>query len=163
MTRDAVRSIADAVLYEGYILYPYRASSQKNQSRWQFGVIMAPAYAAADPSETSFSQYECVLEHAGSPQLTVLVRFLQVQRRTAGPGEAWDEAVECEVEFTIAPAALLGGGHTEEFTVPGGEDRDEEWGGTAAGAAGRCGYRSGHGGARAVAGTAAADPGGEPG
>ena len=49
---DAVRSIADAVLYEGYILYPYRASSQKNQSRWQFGVVMAPGYAATDPSET---------------------------------------------------------------------------------------------------------------
>ena len=33
---DAVRRIADAVLYEGYILYPYRASAQKNRSRWQF-------------------------------------------------------------------------------------------------------------------------------
>jgi hypothetical protein len=132
VTLDAVRSIADAVLYEGYILYPYRASSQKNQSRWQFGVIMAPAYAAADPSETSFSQYECVLEHTGSPELTVLVRFLQVQRRTAGPGsgagsgEVWDEAVEREAEFTFAPAELLGGGHTEEFTVPGGEDREPD-------------------------------------
>ena len=44
MNLDAVRSIADAVLYEGYILYPYRASSQKNQSRWQFGVVMAVSY-----------------------------------------------------------------------------------------------------------------------
>ena len=130
MNLDAVRSIADAVLYEGYILYPYRASAQKNQSRWQFGVLMTPAYAAADPSETSFSQYECVLEHAGSPELTVLVRFLQVQRRTAGSsgsgsGETWDEAVEREAGFTVTTAELLGDGRTEEFTVPGGEDRDE--------------------------------------
>ena len=58
---DAVRRIADAVLYEGYILYPYRASAQKNRSRWQFGVVMAPAYAAADPSESSFTRTECVL------------------------------------------------------------------------------------------------------
>ncbi len=134
MSLDAVRSIADAVLYEGYILYPYRASSQKNQSRWQFGVLMAPAYAAADPSETSFSQYECVLEHTGSPELTVLVRFLQVQRRIAGSGsgEAWDEAVEQEVGFTLTPAELLGGGRTEEFTVPGGEELDAGGEGSAA-------------------------------
>ena len=33
------RAIADAVLYEGYLLYPYRANSRKNQTRWQFGVL----------------------------------------------------------------------------------------------------------------------------
>src|SRR5206468_4415121 len=90
---DPVRKIADAVLYEGYILYPYRASSQKNQSRWQFGVVMAPGYAAADPSETSVTRAECVLEHSGQPSVTVLLRFLQVQRRTSQDGTAWDEAV----------------------------------------------------------------------
>ncbi len=45
------QSIADAVLYEGYVLYPYRASSAKNQVRWQFGVLVPPAYAEDDPSE----------------------------------------------------------------------------------------------------------------
>ena len=94
MNLDAVRSIADAVLYEGYILYPYRASSAKNQSRWQFGVVMAPGYAAADPSESSFTQAECVLEHTGQPVVQVILRFLQVQRRTTeGSGQGWDEAV----------------------------------------------------------------------
>ena len=86
MNLDPVRKIADAVLYEGYILYPYRASSQKNQSRWQFGVVMAPGYTAADPSETSFTRAECVLEHSGQPSVRVLLRFLQVQRRTSGGG-----------------------------------------------------------------------------
>jgi hypothetical protein len=99
---DAVRRIADAVLYEGYILYPYRASAQKNRSRWQFGVVMAPGYAAADPSESSFTQAECVLEHTGQPELQVILRFLHVQRRSTedadglAPGPAagaWDEAV----------------------------------------------------------------------
>ena len=42
---DRARTIADAVLYEGYLLYPYRATSSKNQSRWQFGVSR-PAGAA---------------------------------------------------------------------------------------------------------------------
>ena len=130
MNLDPVRKIADAVLYEGYILYPYRASAQKNQSRWQFGVVMAPGYAAADPSETSFTRAECVLEHSGQPTVRVLLRFLQVQRRTSGGGssatEIWDEAVEREVEAAADAAALFGDGARREFTVEGGEDREED-------------------------------------
>ena len=37
--------MADAVLYEGYVLYPYRASAIKNRYRWQFGVVAPRAYA----------------------------------------------------------------------------------------------------------------------
>jgi hypothetical protein len=122
---DAVRRIADAVLYEGYILYPYRASSQKNRSRWQFGVVMAPGYAAVDPSESSVSQSEWVLEHSGQPTVQVILRFLQVQRRsTEGAAGAWDEATEREIEFTAGPGELLGPGLVREFSVPGGEDRE---------------------------------------
>ena len=40
-------AVADAVLYEGYVLYPYRASAPKNQVRWQFGVLAPPPYAAS--------------------------------------------------------------------------------------------------------------------
>jgi hypothetical protein len=132
---DAVRRIADAVLYEGYILYPYRASAQKNRSRWQFGVVMAPGYAAADPSESSVTRTECVLEHSGQPVARVIIRFLQVQRRSMegpaldarAPGAqapAWDEATEREIEFTVGTAELLGPGLIREFSVPGGEDRE---------------------------------------
>jgi len=122
---DAVRRIADAVLYEGYILYPYRASSQKNRSRWQFGVVMAPGYAAVDPSESSVTQSEWVLEHSGQPTVRVILRFLQVQRRTVSvEGGVWDEAVEREIEFTAGPEELLGPGLVREFSVPGGEDRE---------------------------------------
>src|SRR5271169_412774 len=122
---DAVRRIADAVLYEGYILYPYRASSQKNRSRWQFGVVMAPGYVAVDPSESSVTQSEWVLEHSGQPAVQVILRFLQVQRRsTEGAAGAWDEAVEREIEFTAGPGDLLGPGLVREFSVPGGEDRE---------------------------------------
>jgi hypothetical protein len=129
-TLDAVRRIADAVLYEGYILYPYRASAQKNRSRWQFGVIMAPGYAAADPSERSFTQTECALEHSGQPGVQVILRFLQVQRRSTegapagAQAPAWDEAMEREIGFTVGPAELLGPGLVREFSVPGGEDRE---------------------------------------
>jgi hypothetical protein len=125
---DAVRRIADAVLYEGYILYPYRASSQKNRSRWQFGVVMAPGYAAVDPSESSVTRAEWVLEHSGQPEVGIILRFLQVQRRStegAAPGaQTWDEATEREVEFTVGPGELLGSGLVREFSIPGGEDRE---------------------------------------
>ena len=130
MNLDPVRKIADAVLYEGYILYPYRASAQKNRSRWQFGVVMAPGYAAAEESETSFTRAECVLEHGGQPAVRVLLRFLQVQRRTSGgessAAEIWDEAVEREIEAAADAAALFGDGVTRAFTVEGGEDREED-------------------------------------
>ena len=48
---DAVREIADAVLYEGYLLYPYRASAGKNQCRWQFGVLGPPGADEAGAGE----------------------------------------------------------------------------------------------------------------
>ena len=48
---DRARTIADAVLYEGYLLYPYRATSRKNQSRWQFGVLGPPGAADAGIGE----------------------------------------------------------------------------------------------------------------
>ena len=44
---ESVRAVADAVLYEGYLLYPYRATSDRNRSRWQFGVIGPPGAAPA--------------------------------------------------------------------------------------------------------------------
>jgi hypothetical protein len=120
---DAARAMADAVMYEGYILYPYRASAAKNRSRWQFGVVMSPGYAAADPSERAFMQTECVMEHGGEPTVTVVIRFLQVQRRkSAGP--SWDEAVEREVTVTVDAARLPGGGRVTPFEIAGGEERE---------------------------------------
>ena len=127
MSLEDVRRVADAVLYEGYILYPYRASAQKNRSRWQFGVLMPPAYAAADPSETTTARAECVFTRDGEPSVDVVVRFLQVQRRTCpGPGapDTWDEAVEREVSATVAGAALFGDGTATPFGIPGGEEQE---------------------------------------
>jgi hypothetical protein len=124
MNLDGVRRVADAVLYEGYILYPYRASAQKNRSRWQFGVLMPRGYAAADPSESSGLRAECVFEHGGQPSVEVTVRFLQVQRRRTAGAPTWDEAVEREVTAASSGLALLGHGTVTRFTVPGGEDTE---------------------------------------
>ena len=100
----AARPIADAVLYEGYVLYPYRASAAKNQVRWTFGVLVPPEVAAADPSERSSNRTEVLVVRGDTPVLHVRIRCLQVQQRTR-PGEPpWDEAVDQDLD--LEPLAL---------------------------------------------------------
>lgn len=91
MSLEMARKIADAVLYEGYVLYPYRPSSLKNQFRWQFGVV-APRKWGGEPW---FMQTECLIEPAGPTSVDVLVRFLQVRAKS----ETWDEGLERVVEM----------------------------------------------------------------
>jgi hydrogenase maturation protease len=102
---EAARAVADAVIYEGYVLYPYRASATKNRIRWQFGVLVPPEYSAADDSERSVARTECIVDPGQSPRLAVRVRFLHVQQRSSGTAEPWDEAVEEQVD--IEEVALL--------------------------------------------------------
>lgn len=78
---DAARSVADAVLYEGYVLYPYRASSRKNQVRFQWGVLTPRAFSEADGSERWSVRSECLLDARRDAELTVRVRCLQTQHR----------------------------------------------------------------------------------
>ena len=57
-----VDRIVNALLYEGYILYPYRASSRKNRQRFTFGRIYPRAYSAAQGEAEPFvMQTECLL------------------------------------------------------------------------------------------------------
>ncbi|MBC5824804.1 MAG: hypothetical protein GIW99_06890 [Candidatus Eremiobacteraeota bacterium] len=97
---DAVRAVANAVLYEGYLLYPYTASATKNQMRWQFGVLV-PQACSDDLSEPSSMQTEVLVEPRGTPVLDVAVRFLAVQTRSVErdgtEDRPYDEAIEEEV------------------------------------------------------------------
>ena len=109
-----VEQIANAVLYEGYVLYPYRPSAIKNQQRWNFGLVY-PRNCAAGPSEM---QTECLVRGNTLTKLRVRVRFLHVvTRQVAEPGDfltdgfhfvatkeidgqlfqTWQEAVEREI------------------------------------------------------------------
>ena len=113
---DRARAVADAVLYEGYLLYPYRGTSSKNQSRWQFGVLGPPGAVEAGLGEDDTLAAEFLVD--GSQAITLVVRFLQLQHRRAerevahdefepvdelttpvGSWLTWDEAVECEMSF----------------------------------------------------------------
>ncbi|GAA4604744.1 hypothetical protein GCM10023195_16220 [Actinoallomurus liliacearum] len=77
---DRARRVADAILYEGYLLYPYRASAAKNRVRWQFGVLVPTGYPAT--AEPSASVTECLLTADPEAELRVLLRFLHLRTRT---------------------------------------------------------------------------------
>jgi hypothetical protein len=121
---DIARQIADAVLYEGYLLYPYRASARKNQIRWQWGVLVPPAYAAAGHGEHATSHSEFLLEPGIDPVLHVRLRFLQVQHRSGGDGPVpeFDEAVEHEIDAVLPVSELVGTGQVVPVNVPGGTE-----------------------------------------
>jgi hypothetical protein len=115
---DRARAIAEAILYEGYVLYPYRASSAKNQLRWQFGVLVPRAFSESDGSERSSVCTECLVRPEAAAVLRVRARCLQVQHRfveaSDGPGAfvrvdqlevdgkryvTWDEAIDRVVDL----------------------------------------------------------------
>jgi hypothetical protein len=145
-TWDRARAIADAVLYEGYLLYPYRATSSKNQSRWQFGVVGPPGAAAAGIGEDDALSAQVLID--GDSELTLVTRFLQLQHRRVerdvGDGRfepvdeltsglqswvTWDEAVECELTFGPFEIADLAPSRTVPVTVAAGEDTERVDGG----------------------------------
>lgn len=140
---EAARAVADTVLYEGYLLYPYRAGAAKNRVRWQWGVLMPADVAARDPSERSGNRTDLVLD-GGRPTLRVRVRFLQVQHRLVEDAGSravdrletpeavylpWDEAREHELVVDI-PLPAPGGRQaaTSDFDttieIPGGTERE---------------------------------------
>ncbi|MFI7687473.1 hypothetical protein ACIBQ6_00300 [Nonomuraea sp. NPDC049655] len=149
-TFDSVRAIADAILYEGYLLYPYRRSSGKNRVRWQFGVLLPPAWArargltgagVAGSAESWCQQTECLLEADGEVTVELRIRFLhqqrrQVQRRDAdgawrpvdslGDGPtlelSFDEAVPREFDLRAGTTELLAGERRITVGVPAGEE-----------------------------------------
>jgi hypothetical protein len=152
MNLATVDKIAKAVLYEGYMLYPYRPSSVKNQQRWNFGVLCPQSYSEAqNGSEAWTMQTECLVEGSSLTGLEVRVRFLQLVARSVGeltmpasellPDEKpefrpverlvvngrvhqpWQEAVEREVTLPICNIeALIHAPLPESFTFPAGEE-----------------------------------------
>jgi hypothetical protein len=137
---ELARKVADAVLYEGYLLYPYRASAAKNQARWQFGVLMPRLWSEDGPDEPWATRAECLLEPEEATTVRVLVRFLHVQSKTVEAVDIeagtflevpslvvdgselvpWDEATEQEIAVEAPLARLLEGELITPFERPGG-------------------------------------------
>jgi hypothetical protein len=142
---DAVRKIAEAVLYEGYVLWPYRKSAMKNQQRWTFGGVYPRDYSEARGEDDPWlMQTQCLVSGDGESSIGVKVRFLHVTERKVAKrnggdlefvdelqvGEdlylPWDEATEREI--TIVGSRLS---DLEEkprrvgIDIPGGSTQEE--------------------------------------
>ena len=92
---EQAQRVADAVLWEGYVLYPYRASAAKNQVRWQYGVLAPRPYSEADGYERWSMQTECVARvrargHASTcGSATSRCRRAPWRRRSAAGSSPW--------------------------------------------------------------------------
>lgn len=119
MNRELVDKVVRAVLYEGYILYPYRASSKKNQrERFTFGRVYPRTYSEAQNGREPCSmQTECLVRNEShDASLEIDVRFLQPLARETGE-QLWLEAIEREVKLTpVSLNAPVSRSH--EFTFP---------------------------------------------
>jgi len=152
MNTNSVNAIANAVLYEGYMLYPYRPSSVKNRQRFNFGVLYPQSYSEAQTgSDACIMQTECLVQGSSLTAIEVRVRFLKLVarsvRKLTRPGQStlggasfesvptlevdgkmfagWDEAIECEVNV---PAYNLDALAAEplnwEFAFPAKEETE---------------------------------------
>jgi hypothetical protein len=140
---DPVRAIADAVLYEGYILWPYRRSALKNQRRFTFGGVYPPAHSRAHEDDPSAMRTEVLLEANDRTRLDVTVRFLQVVNRavarhsgarlepvdelTVGQERfmGWEEAVEREVGARGVLVSELAAERRLPIAVAAGRQQEE--------------------------------------
>lgn len=144
MIFERARAIADAVLLEGYLLYPYRASSTKNQFRWGFGVLSPREWSEAGGCEPWWMETQTLLASEEDTLLEGRLRFLHIQDRQlekAGEGGfysvdvlevggrqlmPWDEGQVREIDFHVKIRAASGPQSRQiPFEIPGGEDIEE--------------------------------------
>jgi hypothetical protein len=79
MNAERIEKIANAILYEGYLLYPYRSSAVKNQQRFNFGVLYPRQHCEQNPGADAWEmQSECLVDGSGTAMIEVKTRFLQL-------------------------------------------------------------------------------------
>ncbi|MFJ9704948.1 hypothetical protein [Streptomyces sp. NPDC101234] len=150
---EQLSAVADAVLYEGYLLYPYRRSSPKNRARWQFGVLLPRDRMEADgpvspgvsgSADSWYQQTECLLRvRRPDAVLRLRVRYLQLQHKQVENGRGqpvdsltcddgtvqltFEEAVPRETDLAV-PLDRLDrldrGEHTVAVGSPAGVDTE---------------------------------------
>lgn len=147
MNAKTIEEIANAVLYEGYILYPYRPSALKNRRRFNFGVLAPkPARENSEVTDAWAMRSDCLVTGTSETKIAVKIRFLQLIARSVGavsppvvnlpenaePNfeivdslqvagrsyQAWQEALEREVRFDARIERLLGEPRAAAFSFP---------------------------------------------
>jgi len=135
MNRELATKVADAVLYEGYMLYPYRPSAIKNRQRWSFGILYPPGYIEVlNRTERCAMHSECLLRTNGEAHVQIQLRFLHLVRHEVTQTidgrlqsvpklivdgsriENWDEGMERSVDLEFMPITSK---KQAEFYFPG--------------------------------------------
>lgn len=125
MNIASIEAIANAVLYEGYLLYPYRPDSTKNRQRWNFGTLY-PQTGGAAPGANSFHS-QVLVRGNEQTRVQVRIRFLQFaeadQRNESAA--SWNRGVDRAVDSPEARVGELFDGLSHSFVFPAsqlGED-----------------------------------------
>lgn len=112
MNLSLVEKIVSAVLYEGYMLYPYRPSALKNRQRWNFGALSPQAYSLAQGSSETWSMQTEVLVYGSlGAALDVKIRFLHLLAREVGQltTPLLELAEGVAPDFQVVPSLEVGG------------------------------------------------------
>jgi hypothetical protein len=132
MNAAVVEKIANAVLYEGYLLYPYRASAVKNRQRFNFGVLYPRVYCDLQSGSDAWEmRTECLMLGGVSTSIEAKARFLQMVE----VGMSWggdrpgglshQEGQEREVPAPVCSlGSILNHSYRWEFVFPGVEDAE---------------------------------------
>jgi len=135
MKMEEIKEIANAVLYEGYLLYPYRRSAIKNRQRWTIGIVYPREYSEANGSiEPWTMQTECLVAGSADTSIDIYLRFLhlllhrtvqsvpesvpsetEIETKSANEwslarhlaSEPWEEGIEREVSVLKLPLSFL--------------------------------------------------------
>jgi hydrogenase maturation protease len=133
---DLIDALAKTVLYEGYLLYPYRPSAVKNRQRFNFGVLYPEAFCEPAVANDRWQlQTECPVNGDAGTRVAARLRFLQLFERASANDAArpWHEALEREIrvpgtslgDLTGAPLRLpfsfprIGGSHSRPDSIRG--------------------------------------------
>jgi len=145
VNREIACKVADAVLFEGHMLYPYRPSAIKNRQRWTFGILYPPAYPEVSRgTERRTMHSEFLVETANNAELQIELRFLHLSARQVARAlqdspttdfepvpsllvdnrliESWDEVTARSVKFKLRlPATSSPQFH---FSFPGSHETE---------------------------------------
>lgn len=94
--REKIKKLADAILYEGYALFPYRKNALKNQKRFNFGVLSPKCWAEKQTNEYFFQQTEVLFTANENAKVTFQFRYLQLEEN-----EDWQTAHEKIFENSV--------------------------------------------------------------
>ena len=112
MNLELVEKIANAVLYEGYILYPYRPSSVKNRQRWTFGGLYPRQYVVsqdgiAGTSDLWTIQTEFLARGNEHATIDVKLRCLHLVERQVRELDNPSSALPADLEVASRPVTWM--------------------------------------------------------